>query len=124
MTTDAGLEYTLANEAERAELEAEALAADRLEASSIRYGVWVRVAYLTSGRWAVYHGAEAGGGQETGVIEIFDSLDPDYLRGLSINEQAKVEEHRLRVLSNLEDRADNEPRPAQVATVNLEDMGL
>ncbi len=123
MTTDAGLEYILANEAERAELEAEALAADRLEASSIRYGVWVRVAYLTSGRWAVYHEAEPGGGQETGTIEIFDSLDPDYLRTLSINEQAKLEEHRLSILEGL-DAKPNRPSIVQHSTANLEEMGL
>ncbi len=101
----------------------EQLSADRLEASSIRYGVWVRLAYLTSGRWAVYHDSEPGGGQETGVIEIFDSLDPDYLRGLSINEQAKLEEHRLQILSNLEDRVDR-PKLEQKSTANLEEMGL
>lgn len=102
----------------------EQLAADRLEASSIRYGVWVRVAYLTSGRWAVYHDTELGGGRETGVIEIFDSLDSDYLRGLSINEQAKLEEHRLAVLANLDDRTESGPKAPQIATANLEDMGL
>ena len=101
----------------------EAHAADLQEASSIRYGVWVRLAYLTSGRWAVYHDTEAGGGKETGTIQIFETLDPEYLRTLSINEQAKLEEHRLATLDNLEARAFDKPLE-QKSTINPGGYGI
>lgn len=96
-------------------------AADLLEASSIRYGVWLRLAVLSSGRWAVYYSTEPGGGKETGVIEVFESLDQEYLRILSVNEQAKAEEQRARQLESLQYEMLDEP---QISANNLEEMGL
>lgn len=98
--------------------------ADLQEASSIRYGVWVRVAYLSSGRWAVYHDTEAEtGAKETGVIEIFESLDLEYLRTLSVNEQARAEERYSQHRNSL-DGKEAGIRLEQKAEKNLEDMGL
>lgn len=122
--TDAGLEYAMEAAKERKELAAAELVEDLQEANSIRYGVWVRVAVLSSGRWAVYHDSEPEtGAKETGVIEVFEALDPEYLRTLSINEQAKAEErhqaHRIRL-----DSEEGSIRLEQKATKTLEDMGL
>ncbi len=101
---------------------AEACRADRQEASSIRYGVGIRLAYLTSGHWAVYHDLEGStGAREIGVIEIFEALDPEYLRVLSLNEQAKAEERYQAAKSRLDQLEIN---LEQKSTQNLEEMGL
>lgn len=91
-------------------IDQEQLSIDLQEAASIRYGVWLRLATLTSGHWAIYYGAEAGGGKETGVIEITETLDAERLRVLSALEQ--------------EQAAQAQSAAVQKAPANLEDMGL
>lgn len=106
-------------------MDMEQLDADMREASSIRYGVWLRLAVLDSGRWAVYHGTEPEtGAKETGVIEIFNQLDLEYLKSLSLNEQARAEERYRRFRGEFEARETELPVGIQVAGQNLEEMGL
>ncbi len=77
---------------------------------------------MTSGHWAVYHDLEGStGAREIGVIEIFEALDPEYLRVLSLNEQAKAEERYQAAKSRLDQLEIN---LEQKSTQNLEEMGL
>lgn len=60
------------------------LSNDLQEASSIRYGVELKIALLSSGRWAIWHGAEAETGAKCiGQVQIVDQITDAGLRGIA-----------------------------------------
>lgn len=105
---------------------AEQLVIDMQEASSIRYGVGLRVALLSSGRWAIYYGTESETGAKfVGNIRIIESFNDADLRNFALAELMEREAYNERYeRRSFELNQESNPATTVKSTKTLDEMEL